>query len=130
MSPTDHAPTQASARRVIPAGARIVNIRRGSGHRAGHVYAKLVAPDGELLINATLDQITEQVLDAEIAPAVHAVDRSSTEDLRLQLGRLRGDLEHIARMADNLVAAQEQSDEDWRDDLRNLAQVAHKALEV
>ncbi len=38
-------------------GAKIVNIKRGKGERACYIYAQLVASDGTLLINATLDYI-------------------------------------------------------------------------
>jgi hypothetical protein len=52
--------------RKFPFGCKIVNIQRGTGARHRRVYAELRKFDGSLLITATLDYITEQILAAEI----------------------------------------------------------------
>jgi hypothetical protein len=44
---------------VIPKGCTITDIRRGRAGRSDWIYAKLVRPDGELLISATLDYILD-----------------------------------------------------------------------
>lgn len=46
----------------FPAGCYISNIHRGEN---GHVYAHLTAPDGRLLISATLDYIQDELSKAE-----------------------------------------------------------------
>lgn len=55
--------------RRFPFGCRIVNIKRGTGPRHCYVYAQLLDINNELLISATLDYITEQLLSAEIESA-------------------------------------------------------------
>lgn len=50
-----------TVRPPFPNGCTISNIRRGSGIRERWVYACLYAPNGELLISATLDYINEQL---------------------------------------------------------------------
>jgi len=52
--------------RTIPRGSTITNIRRGKGKLECFVYANLVGPDGELIISATLDYITAQIMQADI----------------------------------------------------------------
>lgn len=52
--------------RHFPFGCRIVNIKRGTGARHRYVYAQLRDINGELLISATLEYITEQLMNAEI----------------------------------------------------------------
>ena len=56
-------------RRVFSPGCTINNIRNGSGQRSDTVYANLVAPDGSLIISATLSYINEQLTRARIADA-------------------------------------------------------------
>ena len=55
-------------RRIIPTGCVITNIRRGKGYRESFVYAELRGPDGELLMSATLDYITTEIMEADILP--------------------------------------------------------------
>lgn len=55
-------------RRIIPTGCVITNIRRGTGARKSFVYAELRGPDGELLMSATLDYITTEIMEADILP--------------------------------------------------------------
>jgi hypothetical protein len=53
-------------RRQVPVGSTIVDIRCGLvGTRKGTVYAKLVSPNGETLISATLEYICNQLQHAE-----------------------------------------------------------------
>ena len=52
--------------RTIPEGCTITNIRRGKGAREQFVYASLISPDGELLISATLEYITQQIMQSKI----------------------------------------------------------------
>ena len=58
-------------RRRLPPGCSIVDIRRGLpksryGSAREPLYAKLVAPDGEVLISGTLDYIYDAVSSAEV----------------------------------------------------------------
>jgi len=53
--------------RRIPLGCIIKNIERGKDEREQFVYAQLVTADGELIISATLDYITDQIRQSDIA---------------------------------------------------------------
>ena len=60
---------ESDGRRVFPAGCTISNIRNGIGQRGGAVYANLRGPDGELIISATLNYISELLTRARICVA-------------------------------------------------------------
>ena len=59
--------------RAFPKGCTITDIRRGTFDRKLYVYAVLRSPDGSVLIRATLDYITEQLLQADFLP-LHPAD--------------------------------------------------------
>jgi hypothetical protein len=50
--------------RIFPKGCTIQHITKGKGYH--NVNAVLYGPDGRMLISATLEYITEQILAAEI----------------------------------------------------------------
>lgn len=45
-----------------PKGCTITNLRQGEGPRCCFIYADLIAPNGTLLISATLDYINEKLV--------------------------------------------------------------------
>ena len=51
---------------AFPAGCKIVDIERGKGSRNKLIYAKLIGPDGSLLISATLEYIYERLSESDI----------------------------------------------------------------
>ena len=55
---------------VYPLGCKIVDIERGKGSRKKFIYAKLVGPDGGLLISATLEYIYERLNEADIGEMI------------------------------------------------------------
>ena len=50
----------------FPAGCIITNIRRGNGYRSQWIYAQLRGPNGELLIDATLEYINARLVSSGI----------------------------------------------------------------
>jgi hypothetical protein len=48
-------------------GAKITDVRRGTGARSCYVYANLRDPDGHILISATVDYIMN-VLEERVSP--------------------------------------------------------------
>lgn len=56
----------AQSPRRLPAGCTITDIRPGDGIRSRFVYARLRAPDGTILISATLEYINERLIGAVI----------------------------------------------------------------
>ena len=50
----------------FPVGCEIVDIKRGKGSRNKFIYARLIGPDGNLLISATLDYIYERLTESDI----------------------------------------------------------------
>lgn len=59
-----------------------------------------------------------------------ACTRCGDEDLRLQVKRLRGDLERIATFARNSVATAHFDMADWRSDMQAVANEAKRALDA
>ncbi len=52
--------------RTFPAGCKIINICNGGEGWEDVVFAVLVGPDGDLLISATLEYISRQLIGATI----------------------------------------------------------------
>ena len=50
----------------FPVGCKIIDIKRGKGSRNKFIYAKLIGPDGFLLISATLEYIYERLSESDI----------------------------------------------------------------
>ena len=50
----------------FPKGSIITNIKRGKGKREHLTFACIVAPNGELLVSATLDYCCEAIQDRGI----------------------------------------------------------------
>lgn len=50
----------------FPRGCTISNIRQGKGERSCYIYADLRAPNGDLLIAATLEYINKRILECGV----------------------------------------------------------------
>ena len=50
----------------FPNGCTITNIIQEEGARSGLIYARLVGPDGQIIISATLEYIYERLVESGI----------------------------------------------------------------